>query len=550
MSSTEAGGGSGKRRQLGRGLSSLLGDDDDDLAPADRQRQTRAVPISEIQPGASQPRTAFNEDELEALAQSIRERGVLQPILLRRLDDERYEIIAGERRWRAAQRAQLHEIPALVREFTDTEALEVALIENVQRSDLTPLEEAQGYQRLIDEYEHTQEDIAQVVGKSRSHIANTLRLLSLPPVARDHLEAGRLTAGHARALLASPDADRLADYVVAGGLSVRATEKLVQSQARPGERADRPARKPRTTPAEAKDADTLALEQSLTETLGLAVEIAIRDAENGAVTIHYQSLEQLDDLLAKLTDSAPPLSAIIDTENVDLEDEDDVLVIDDPDIDDEDDFDPVTDQALEAAEDDDAPGSEVGDADEAAAAADVLAEALNDMAWSDGAEGDGDDEAGDEDEEGDGGDLELDQAWEALDDGPDEGVADGALAIVELDVAPEAGDGQADGAEEAEADEAPATDFDSLLAQTEAMLATGEMGDLEPKAEDGASREAADDANAGALVGSILDALDLGEDGSKAADATDAGTGETETEDDGDEETAFYIDDEDDEESS
>jgi len=460
VSSTEAGGGSGKRRQLGRGLSSLLGDDDDDLAPADRQRQTRAIPIGQIQPGASQPRTTFDEDELEALAQSIRERGVLQPILSRRLDDETFEIIAGERRWRAAQRAQLHEIPALVREFTDTEALEVALIENVQRSDLTPLEEAQGYQRLIDEYEHTQENIAQVVGKSRSHVANTLRLLALSPAAREYLEAGRLTAGHARALLASPDADRLADYVVAGGLSVRATEKLVQSQAEPSDggsgAADGKQKTPRRTkssPQMDKDPDTIALEQSLTETLGLVVEIAARDVETGALTIHYQSLEQLDDLLAKLTESAPgPV--------------------------------PAPGAAFQAEEDDDV--FEVED---------------DEM---------GDGPAGDQGE---------------------------ALDIVEIDVV-ESGPVQDDAPAAAAEEDAPATDFDALLAQTESMLTTGAMGDLGPEeAEDDA--DAPDEGeNAGALVGSILDALDLGDD-----DAPGGSAGE------GDD-VAFYIDEDDEEKTS
>jgi ParB family chromosome partitioning protein len=296
-------GGGGKRRQLGRGLSSLLGDDGDEVVQAERLRQTRMVPIENISPGAAQPRRTFGEPEMQALADSIRERGVLQPILLRRRggDGSGLEIIAGERRWRAAQIAGLHEIPALIREFTDTEALEIALIENIQRSDLTALEEADGFQRLIDEYGHTQEDVARAVGKSRSHVANTLRLLALPPGAREHLEAGRLTAGHARALLASEDAERLADYVVAGGLSVRATEKLVQGQSGGKSKGRSSSSAPKTGRIPEKDADTRALEQSLTETLGLTVDITPKDEDRGSVTIHYQSLEQLDDLLAKLS---------------------------------------------------------------------------------------------------------------------------------------------------------------------------------------------------------------------------------------------------------
>jgi ParB family chromosome partitioning protein len=296
----------------------LLGDEDEDIAPLDRLRQSRTIAIDQIVAGAAQPRRNFDEAALDALAQSIRERGVLQPVLLRRIDagEDRFEIVAGERRWRAAQRAQLHEIPALVREFSDAEALEIALIENIQRSDLRPLEEAEGFQRLIDDHGHTQDAIAGAIGKSRSHVANTLRLLALPAGAREHLEAGRLSAGHARALLVTSDADRLADYVVAGGLSVRATERLVQSQAGV---PDRPTKRsgPRQRRAGIeKDADIRALEKSVTENLGFAVEITPRSEERGALTIHYQSLEQLDDVLAKLTgimqpasSSVPPVSA-------------------------------------------------------------------------------------------------------------------------------------------------------------------------------------------------------------------------------------------------
>jgi ParB family transcriptional regulator, chromosome partitioning protein len=308
--SNETAGGGGKRRQLGRGLSSLLGDDGDDVAQADRLRQTRNVAIENITPGPAQPRRVFDETELQSLAESITERGVLQPILLRRPpeNDGPLEIIAGERRWRAAQIAGLHEIPALVREFTDTEALEIALIENIQRSDLTALEEANGFQRLIEEYGHSQEAVAQAVGKSRSHVANTLRLLALPPKARDHLEAGRLTAGHARALLVSDDADRLADYVVAGGLSVRATERLVQGRNNDRSKAPKTPSGSRTNRVPEKDADIRALEQSITESLGLMVDITPRDSDRGTLTINYQTLDQLDDLLAKLTAPGPGIT--------------------------------------------------------------------------------------------------------------------------------------------------------------------------------------------------------------------------------------------------
>jgi ParB family chromosome partitioning protein len=306
VSSTEGSG--GKRRRLGRGLSSLLGDDANDVVQVDRMRQTRNIPIEKIQPGPAQPRRIFDEPELYSLAESIREHGVLQPILVRRIDKggDRLEIIAGERRWRAAQRAGLHKIPAIVREFSDTEALEIALIENIQRSDLTVLEEADGFQRLIDEYGHTQEDVARAVGKSRSHVGNTLRLLTLPPKARDYLASGSLTAGHARALLASSNPDGLADYVVAGGLSVRATERLVQGQGKDRPRKSKIGDNARPRRALEKDADTLALEQSITESLGLTVDIAPRDEDRGAVTLYYQSLDQLDDLLARLTAVSAP----------------------------------------------------------------------------------------------------------------------------------------------------------------------------------------------------------------------------------------------------
>ena len=291
-----------KRKQLGRGLSSLLGKDTlvEDIKSININQ---AISISNIQPGGGQPRRVFDDGELSALAKSIEERGVLQPLLLRRLsaDQEKYEIIAGERRWRAAQIAQLHEVPAVIKEFSDQEALEIGLIENIQRSDLQPLEEADAFQRLIDEYGHTQELVAQAVGKSRSYVANSLRLLALPLGARNYLEAGRITAGHARALLASPEIEKLADYVVSGELSVRATEKLVQDRLN-NEKPSRlsTARRKKLDPY-SLNPDILALEQSISEKTGLKVEVKTKEGQNGLVTIHYQTLDQFDDIVKKLT---------------------------------------------------------------------------------------------------------------------------------------------------------------------------------------------------------------------------------------------------------
>ena len=210
--------------KLGRGLSALLGDEEEDQAQLDRLRQTRSLPVERLTPGPFQPRRRFDAEELAELAESIREQGVLQPVLVRRAPDgDSYEIIAGERRWRAAQLAQLHEIPVLVREFDDRTAMEIALVENVQRRDLTALEEADGYHRLIEEYGHSQEEVARAVGKSRSHVANTLRLLNLPGEVRTLLEDGQLTARHARTLIGHEDAVALAREVVTRKLNVRDT---------------------------------------------------------------------------------------------------------------------------------------------------------------------------------------------------------------------------------------------------------------------------------------------------------------------------------------
>ena len=296
-----------RSNKLGRGLSALLGDEEEDQAQLDRLRQTRSLPVERLTPGPFQPRRRFDAEDLSELAESIREQGVLQPVLVRRgADGETYEIIAGERRWRAAQLAQLHEIPVLVREFDDRTAMEIALVENVQRRDLTALEEADGYHRLIEEYGHSQEDIARAVGKSRSHVANTLRLLNLPTEVRALLEDGQLTAGHARALLGQEDAAELAREVVTRKLNVRDTEKLVQRR-RMEPSAPRP-RKPRgqgggqAAAAADKDPDTLAVEKDLADRLGLTVSID-HDAGSGggSVTVRYSDLDQLDLVIERLS---------------------------------------------------------------------------------------------------------------------------------------------------------------------------------------------------------------------------------------------------------
>jgi ParB family chromosome partitioning protein len=283
------------KKHLGRGLSALLGGDDGAGGPSAQ----RSVPVEFLHPGKYQPRGSFNPDELAALAQSVKENGILQPILVRahpvRVGE--FEIVAGERRWRAAQMAQLHEVPIIEREFGDREVLEVALIENVQRQDLTPLEEAEGYRRLMAEFDYTQEVLALRIGKSRSNVANLLRLLDLPGQVRSLIAEGKLSVGHARALLNCSDPVALAQEVVAKGLNVRQTELLAQSFKAKKPKKARDA-KPKT--AKPKDADTRALEADLTLKLGLKVEIDF-DGKSGQVVINYKSLDQLDELIAKLS---------------------------------------------------------------------------------------------------------------------------------------------------------------------------------------------------------------------------------------------------------
>lgn len=284
-----------RRRSLGMGLAALLGADRDLLdstAAPGPGRATDLVPIEFLQPSPLQPRRNFDPDELDALARSIRDRGLLQPLLVRPAPAGApgYEIVAGERRWRAAQRAGLHELPVVVRELGDREVLELALVENLQRADLGPLEEASAYRRLIEEFGHDQEEIAAIVGKSRSHVANTLRLLALPEPVAALVEAGRLTAGHARALLGAPDPVALAHEVVRRELSVRETEALVRAAAKPAgtRRAGR-----------RRDPNLLAVEERLTLRLGLPVAIHPK-AKGGRLEIRYATLDQLEELLRRL----------------------------------------------------------------------------------------------------------------------------------------------------------------------------------------------------------------------------------------------------------
>jgi ParB family transcriptional regulator, chromosome partitioning protein len=279
------------RRQLGRGLAALFGEADG-AASAEPASQRR-VPIELIRPGVFQPRRRFAEAELEALAQSIREKGILQPLLVRPLagEEAEFELVAGERRWRAAQRLGLHEVPVIVRPIADSEALEIALVENLQRENLSPLEEAEAYSRLMEEFGRSQASLAEAVGKSRSHVANMVRLLSLPAPVRRRLDEGELSAGHARALLAALDPVALAEEVMRRGLNVRATERLVQR------RGDTPPSKQRLG-----DANTTALECELAALLGLRVTLAAKK-RGGALTLHYASLDQLDRVLCLLRGS-------------------------------------------------------------------------------------------------------------------------------------------------------------------------------------------------------------------------------------------------------
>ncbi|HET9229793.1 MAG TPA: ParB/RepB/Spo0J family partition protein [Vitreimonas sp.] len=255
----------------------------------------RSLPIDLVQRNPGQPRKHFDEGDLTELANSIRTHGVLQPILVRPIAGGKYEIVAGERRWRAAQRAGLHSIPAVIREFNEVEVLEIAIVENVQRTDLNPIEEAQGFQALIDRFGRTQEEIAEAVGKSRPHIANMLRLLKLPDDLQEMVRDGRLSSGHARAILTAPDQRALAQRVISEGLNVRDVERLAQ-QAKDEKHGPRVS----SGGGDGKSADTRALEQSLSNALGVDVTITEKGAAAGEVKISYKSLEQLDDVIRRL----------------------------------------------------------------------------------------------------------------------------------------------------------------------------------------------------------------------------------------------------------
>ncbi len=277
------------KKRLGRGLSALLGDIEPPRAAAAEgsERNSKMMPIEALAPNPYNPRSSFEDEPLEELAQSIAKHGIMQPIVVRLVHDH-YEIIAGERRWRAAQRAGLHKVPVMVRDVSAGEALELALIENVQREGLNPIEEATGYQRLMGEFKHRQEDLAKLIGKSRSHVANTLRLLNLPPSIRASVSDGSLSAGHARALIGAPNAEALADEVIRRGLSVRATEALVAKEAAKDEA------KASAKVKKVDDANTRALTRRLSSRLGLAVSLSHNADESGALTIKYSSLDQLD----------------------------------------------------------------------------------------------------------------------------------------------------------------------------------------------------------------------------------------------------------------
>jgi ParB family chromosome partitioning protein len=284
--------------RLGRGLAALLGGQES-LAAAARSRGQQKIPIEFLRPNPRNPRRNFSEDGLDELAASIKEKGIIQPLLARPLAGiaDGYEIIAGERRWRAAQRAGLHEVPIVSLDADDRQALELAIIENVQRADLDPLEEAAGYERLGDEFLYTQADLAKVIGKSRSHVSNCLRLLKLPERTKSLLRDGKISAGHARVLLSSAEPDALAEKIVAQNLSVRDAEKLVEGAS---ENSSAKGQGPRKRGAKVKDADTRAMERKLMEQLGMNVTIKHTEGEAGEVRVNYKTFDQLEFLCRRL----------------------------------------------------------------------------------------------------------------------------------------------------------------------------------------------------------------------------------------------------------
>jgi len=283
------------RSRLGRGLAALIGDVGQETPTTERSRGQRRLPIEFIRANPRNPRRTFAESELEELTASVQKRGIIQPILVRAVRgvNDAYEIIAGERRWRAAQRAGLHEVPVVVIEATDEQSLELAIIENVQRADLNPIEEALGYEALANEFKHSQDDLAQIVGKSRSHVANTLRLLKLPEQIKDHVRAGALSAGHARMLIGQPNAVQMAEEIIARGLNVRQVEVLAREEGK------KPSKGKKAHKQVGKDADTLALEKRVSDALGLSVTIDDRDGA-GVLHVQYRDLDQLDEIVRRL----------------------------------------------------------------------------------------------------------------------------------------------------------------------------------------------------------------------------------------------------------
>ncbi|MBU2889677.1 ParB/RepB/Spo0J family partition protein [Celeribacter halophilus] len=296
-----------KNRGLGRGLSALMADvapetSGENTSTDEPRRADMMVPIEQIVPNPDQPRRTFDQSALDELADSIREKGVIQPLIVRESPRKagEYEIVAGERRWRASQIARLHELPVLIREYSDTEVLEVAIIENIQRSDLNAIEEAAGYQQLMERFGHTQEKLSDALGKSRSHIANLMRLLNLPDDVKDLVVTGQLSAGHARALITAENPSELAQKVIQGGLSVRQTEKLAKA-----EKTQTQPKTSRKSKSAEKDADTRALESDLSAAIRMKVSINHTEGtEKGVVSISYESLDELDALCGILSRGA------------------------------------------------------------------------------------------------------------------------------------------------------------------------------------------------------------------------------------------------------
>lgn len=281
-----------ERKALGRGLSALIGGKNISVAPTDASGvKVKKIPLENLEPGAFQPRIFFDQDALDELAASIEKNGVLQPIIVRPIDGTgRYQIIAGERRWRASGQAGLKDIPAVVESFSDKDALEIALVENIQRQSLTPVEEAEGYSRLQQEFSYTQEQLASDLGKSRSHITNMLRLLQLPTKVKDYLSAGQLTMGHARALVGNENAVELADKIIAKGLNVRQAEQFAKGYRSKARKAAKKI---------TKNSDVRAIEQSLQKRLEMKVDLSLK-GESGKLTLHFDTLEQLDQILGQL----------------------------------------------------------------------------------------------------------------------------------------------------------------------------------------------------------------------------------------------------------